>query len=84
MLVALVNTNTLHIPGREEAAAVDAMVGGLICVGVGRRRTDEFCSFSIICLAVERRSEPPTADGLTTDRQILFFFTYLSGRQALL
>jgi hypothetical protein len=85
------------------------------------RQTDEFCSFSLICLAVERSSEPATEDGLTTDRcvcngrvddgqtnsplfhvsvrpsstvskpttadrlttdrQILFWFTYLSGRQ---
>ena len=36
----------------------------------------------LICLAVERRSEPATADGLTTYRRILFFLTYLSGRRA--
>jgi hypothetical protein len=74
-------------------------------------RTDEFCSFSLISLAVEHRSEPAdsvrvddgqtnsvlfhlsvwpsstgpsqrTADGLTTDSRILFFFTYQSGRRA--
>ena len=32
-------------------------------------------SFDTICLAVERRSEPVDADGLTTDRRILFFLT---------
>jgi hypothetical protein len=49
----------------------------------GCRQTDEFCSFSLICLAVERCSEPVTADRtVLTDRRILFFFTYLSGRRA--
>ena len=38
-------------------------------------------SFDTICLAVERRSEPAAAGRLTTDRRIMFFLTYLSGRR---
>ena len=38
------------------------------------RWTDEFCYFLLI-LAVERSSKQRTADGLTKDRQILFFLT---------
>ena len=62
---------------------------GAGCVGCGcgevwgrsLRRTDEFISFSLNCLAVERDSE--TADKLTTDRRILFVLTELSGRRAI-
>ena len=60
------------------------VVCGAGCVGCGcgevwgrsLRRTDEFISFSLNCLAVERDSE--TADKLTTDRRILFVLTELA------
>ncbi len=38
---------------------------------------------SLICLAVDRLRIQRTADGMTTDRRILFFLTYLSGRRSL-
>ena len=57
-----------------------------VCVSSSRGREDDGQTNSVLFdISVWPSSAVPsqrTADGKTTDRRIMFFFTYLSGRQA--
>jgi hypothetical protein len=74
-VVVVVELNFQKIPANFRASGPDGLT-----ISTGRRaRVDDgqtnSVSFDTICLAVERRSVPRTADGLTTDRRILLVLT---------